>query len=150
MSTSLRQRVGLEVVLEALARRYAFDDVGRITGSLEQNEGRTPRFVLGRAREGVLWRFRSDLDPTLLVEIGRLAAREKGFPIGIGAARPPERLASIAKLLARHDRALAEEGGRREPHGQARAERQNPEAPIARHALVSADGVVMGELFAFD
>lgn len=150
MSISLRQRAGLEVVLEALARRYAYDDVGRMTGSLEQNEGGTPRFVLGRAREGVVWRFRSDLDPTLLVEIGRLAAREKGFPIGNGAARPPERLASIAKLLARHDRAVSEEACRREPDAQASGERQNPDAPIARHAFVSADGVVMGELFAFD
>ena len=92
---------------------YATDPAGRITGVVDHpHAGVLPRFVLGRSREGVIWRFRQDIPPDLVRGIARLASREQGFPIeigdGSGATRerrgdrptPPERLAAIERLIA--------------------------------------------------
>ena len=92
---------------------YATDPAGRITGVVDHpHAGVLPRFVLGRSREGVIWRFREDVPPDLVRSIARLASREQGFPIeandeamASGNRRgdrptPPERLAAIARLMA--------------------------------------------------
>lgn len=102
MSRLTHRPNGLVQLSRALAARYAYDDLGRMTEVVARDgEGFPPRFVLGRAEEGVIWRFRNDLETEPMRGIARLAAREKGFPIA-EASRPvpPERLAPIERLLA--------------------------------------------------
>lgn len=90
---------GLEKILEVLGARYEYDSNGRITGV--QGEGILPRFVLGRAVEGCVWRFGADLEETRVKAVARLAGRELGFPIaGEKPVLPPERLVMIERLLA--------------------------------------------------
>ncbi|MEM9176682.1 MAG: hypothetical protein AAGC67_15770 [Myxococcota bacterium] len=106
--------------------------------------------MLGRAREGVVWRFRSDLDESLVLEIARLAAREQGFPIDGKTKRPPDRLAAIEKKLISGDAVAPSEGGA--PH------RETAAAPLGRdlgagpvrHTWVSSRQGVVGELWAID
>ena len=127
-----------------------FDDLGRITGCHDRHGGGTPRFVLGRAREGVVWRFRSGLDPGLVVEIGRLAAREQGFPIDGERAQAPERLAEIAKRIDRHDRTHAAEGHSPQILALEDEARRTPDAPAVRHHWVSHGANVVGEFWTID
>lgn len=150
MTASTHNVVGLDHVVAALARRYAFDDLGRIAGSSECNEGRTPRFVLGRAREGIVWRFRADLDPMLVVEIARLASREKGIPIDGESKQEPERLAAIVKRVGRSDGATPHEGHTPHPDAIGRPAQVVSAAPATRHEWVLHDGVVVGELWSID
>ena len=150
MSVSPHNVLGLDHVVAILARRYSFDPIGRIAGFAERDEGRTPRFVLGRAREGVVWRFRADVDPTLVVEIGRLAAREKGFPIDGTTPQAPERLAA---MRTRFDRAAPTEPAEgHTPHWT--PVDGKPDAgsalSLARHEWVSHEDVVVGELWMID
>ena len=51
---------GLDAIIEILEMRYAYDANGRLADV--QGDGILPRFVLGRAPEGCLWRFRADLE----------------------------------------------------------------------------------------
>ncbi len=89
---------GLETILEELDERYEFDANGRLTHL--RGEGILPRFVLGRAAEGCVWRFRADLAAEEVNALSRLAAREPGFPIGgKSPVPPPERLVMIERLL---------------------------------------------------
>ena len=150
MSAPPHNVLGLDHVVASLARRYAFDTVGRIAGCRENNEGRTPRFVLGRAREGVVWRFRADVEPTLVVEIGRLAAREKGFPIDGTTPQAPERLAAIRKRLDHAPKTGPVEG--RAPHADpVDGEADSGSArPFVRHEWVSHEGRVVGELWTIE
>ena len=140
MSVSPHNVLGLDHVVAILARRYSFDPIGRIAGFAERDEGRTPRFVLGRAREGVVWRFRADVDPTLVVEIGRLAAREKGFPIDGTTAQAPDRAAPTELAEGRTPHSTPVDG--------------KPDAgsalSLARHEWVSHEDVVVGELWMID
>ena len=90
---------GLEEILDELGDRFEYDTNGRITGV--QGGGVSPRFVLGRAAEGCVWRFSANLEPDRVVAVARLAARELGFPIaGERPVLPPERLVMIERLLA--------------------------------------------------
>jgi hypothetical protein len=90
---------GLETILEVLDERYEYDANGRITRI--QGEGILPRFVLGRAAEGCVWRFGAALEPARVVAVARLAGRELGFPIGgEKPVLPPERLVMIERLLS--------------------------------------------------
>jgi hypothetical protein len=150
MSASPHNVLGLDRVVAILARRYAFDPVGRIAGFAERDEGRTPRFVLGRAREGVVWRFRADVDPSLVVEIGRLAAREKGFPIDGTTPQEPERLAAIRKRVDRAVPMAPVEG--RTPHSDPVDGQPGSGSAglLARHEWVSHEGVVVGELWTIE
>lgn len=78
--------------------RYEYDVNGRLAGV--RGEGILPRFVLGRAAEGCIWRFCAMLEPERLTAVARLASREPGFPIaGEIPVLPPERLAMIERLL---------------------------------------------------
>ena len=90
---------GLDAIIEILEMRYAYDANGRLADV--QGDGILPRFVLGRAPEGCLWRFRADLEKERVNSIARLAGREPGFPIaGKKPVPPPERLVMIERLLA--------------------------------------------------
>ena len=147
MSVAPHNVLGLDHVVAILTGRYSFDPIGRIAGFAEHDEGRTPRFVLGRAREGVVWRFRADVDPTLVVEIGRLAAREKGFPIDGTKPQAPERLAAMRMRL---DRAVPTEPIEGRPPHSAPVDGQPDSGSarsLARHEWVLHDGVVVGELW---
>ena len=66
--------LGLEYVLEELARRYVFDQAERMVKPAA--EGVLPRFVLGRAAEGCIWRFSAELSPSLVRSVAKLAGRE--------------------------------------------------------------------------
>lgn len=79
--------------------RYEYDLNGRIAGV--RGEGILPRFVLGRAAEGCIWRFSANLESQRVTAIARLAGKEPGFPIaGEKPVLPPERLVMIERLLA--------------------------------------------------
>lgn len=120
--------LGLETVVHSLTIAFEYDENGRIVGN--DSLGRSPRFVLGRAREGVVWRLRRGLSASLVVQIARLAGREKGIPIESDAPlRPPERLAAIARLIG-------ESPGETEPS--------------VTHEWVTHDGVAVGELWLVD
>ncbi|MAG30055.1 MAG: hypothetical protein CL908_04075 [Deltaproteobacteria bacterium] len=84
--------------MDLLEMRYEYDSMGRMLA--RPGVGDTPRFVLGRAAEGCVWRFRSDLDVDLINRVAKLAGRESAFPFG--GEKPvcePERLAMIGRLL---------------------------------------------------
>ena len=103
-------------VLESwLERCYASNDQGRIVAAQESgSEGRLPRFILAYAREGVIWRIRSDMDDALVCLVTRLATREKGLHAGdagsvgglIDSRRDtparPDRLDAIVRLMGVH------------------------------------------------
>lgn len=91
---------GLGTIIEVLEKRYEYDVNGRISGV--RGEGILPRFVLGRAAEGCIWRFGATLEPERVMAVARLAGREPGFPIaGERPVLPPERLVMIERLLAK-------------------------------------------------
>ena len=90
---------GLEEVIDELRERFVYDTNGRITDV--RGGGVSPRFVLGRAAEGCVWRFNANLEPDRITAVARLAGRELGFPIaGERPVLPPERLVMIERLLA--------------------------------------------------
>lgn len=123
---------GLAAVLETLTAHYTFDSDGRIVQS--RTGGLPPRFVLGRAVEGCLWRFRADLPRRQTVELARLAAREPGARFDGDLPAPPERLAALERLL-----------GSTQPLD---ADRLAP--PRARRRLITRLGVAVGELWSID
>ncbi len=88
---------GLAVVLETLKAHYTFDEIGRIVS--QRDGGVLPRFVLGRAVEGCVWRFRSDLNDGIVVSLARLAGREPGARFDGELPAPPERLMALGRLL---------------------------------------------------
>ncbi len=114
------------MILETLSDRYTFDPRGRIDGP--DVVGILPRFVLGRAAGGCVWRFRADLAEERVRALARLAGRESGARFDGELPAPPERLEALA-------RALGEGGG-----SGARPRRE----PITRA------GVVCGELWLFE
>jgi hypothetical protein len=88
---------GLGAVLDTLTAHYTFDAKGRIV-SLHDG-GVLPRFVLGRAAEGCVWRFRSDLNERIVVSLARLAGREPGARFDGELPAQPERLVALGRLL---------------------------------------------------
>ena len=139
MSQITHHPIGLVEVSTTLDMRFEYDVLGRIVGWCDaMNEGVLPRFVLGRARDGVVWRFHSDLASNLVRDISRLAAREKGFPSDYlsGAhgeklserepvAKAPDRLVMIERILCPGTRSTSE----------------------VKHEWVEAEGVRIGELW---
>ena len=102
MTPSRFSESGLDHVLSVLADRYEIDASGRITRV--RNDGTPPRFVLGRAAEGCVWRFGARVDADLVRAAARLAAREPGRPAARPDAQappPPERLVMIERVFGR-------------------------------------------------
>ncbi len=97
MELPVAERTGLELILSQLTLRYVSDARGRLVAST-QGDGVLPRFVLGRAAEGCVWRFRADLADALLRNVAKLAGREPGWGLGQTPVRP-ERLEMISRLL---------------------------------------------------
>lgn len=117
---------GLLVIADLLECRFEFDTSGRILH--RKGVGVSPRFVLGRAAEGCIWRFRVDIGQQLVGRLARLAGREAAFPFdGERPAPEPERLVMIERLL-----------------GVDRAKQST------RHERVSKGGVPVGELWEID
>ena len=117
---------GLEMILTVLADRYEYDVNGRLAET--RGDGILPRFVLGRASEGCIWRFSANIERDQLSAVAGLAGRELGFPIaGEKPAPPPERLVMIQRLLAR----------------------EGVEAD-ARHEILTQEGVDVAELWTID
>ena len=126
MDSNAELLVGLELILEELDRRYAFNESGRLTHL--RGEGILPRFVLGRTAGGCIWRFSAELSAALVNSVARLSGKEPGFPIaGNSPVSPPERLVMIERLLS-------EEGT------EARARRE----------LLSRSGIEIAELWTID
>ncbi len=89
---------GLEMIIAELDIRYEYDTNGRIATT--RGEGILPRFVLGRAAEGCVWRFCATLESKQVAAVSRLASREPGIPIaGEKPVLPPERWVMIERLL---------------------------------------------------
>ncbi len=116
---------GLDRVLETLIAHYIFDARGGIVRSTDG--GVLPRFVLGRAAEGCVWRFRSDLERQLVVGLARLAGREPGVRFDGELPAPPERLVALERLLRPTE----------SPDGQARAGVSR--IPVTREGVTVAE-----------
>lgn len=117
---------GIEAILETLNAHYTFDARGRIAGTCV--DGVLPRFVLGRAAEGAVWRFRGDLAEASVRALARLAGREPGARFDGELPAPPERLAALQQILA----SGASVG------------------PCPRREPITREGVACGELWLFD
>ncbi|MFP6655900.1 MAG: hypothetical protein VCB25_09745 [Myxococcota bacterium] len=116
---------GLEAILHLLGERYEFDEVGRLVRML--SDGILPRFVLGRAAEGCIWRFAASLESDCVTSVARLAGREPGFPHDSEVRPPPpERLVMIERLLS-----------------------FGPPAPSADYEALTQNGVLLAELWTF-
>lgn len=124
---------GLAAVLETLNAHCTMDPCGRILAF--GSEGVPPRFVLGRAAEGCVWRFAATLDDALVVGLARLAGREPGVAFEGELPAPPERLAALQRLLDGSANAStgASSGGSTGP----------------RRIPVTPEGVAVGELWLF-
>jgi len=130
-----------------MAIRFEYDELGRIVESLDDHEGGTPRFVLGRTQEGVIWRFRNDVSSDLVRTVARLAAREKGIPFAPHTPSAPERLEMIARCFA-PDTSSEESGGR--PSRSRRLQHRISDTPVPRHEWVSHADHIVGELWMID
>ena len=130
MSRLTHPFLGLDVLVEILDERFECDAAGRLAAAgKDVPEGVLPRFVLGRAHEGVIWRFRWDVSTSLVQQVSRLAGRESGIPIDTGEFHaPPQRLAVIERLFSEEMR-LAVIDGR------------------ALREMVVRDGITVGEFW---
>jgi hypothetical protein len=85
---------------------YRHDETGRIVTTRQPGGWASPLFHLGRTRLGNLWRFRNDLDSSVVRDLARLAGREPPLQPGASLSGPgpgqgpePERLEAIRRLL---------------------------------------------------
>jgi hypothetical protein len=129
---------GLAAVLETLNAHYSFDAHGRILAS--PGGGPSPRFVLGRAAEGCLWRFGARLERAAIVRLARMAGREPGARFDGECPAPPDRLAALERLLPLVDD--VDELDRATLPGFAPSR--------VRRVAVECDGIVVGELWPID
>jgi hypothetical protein len=127
-----RGRSDLDAVLETLSASYTSDARGRLVEVV--HGGVLPRFVLGRAVEGCVWRFRADLEDDLVVALARLAGREPGARFIGELPAPPERLAALERVLPIQ----------RDPSERPSATTRWQRRPVTR------SGVVVGELWSLD
>ncbi|MFO0690727.1 MAG: hypothetical protein U0900_18650 [Myxococcota bacterium] len=119
-------------VLETLTADYTFDAEGLIVQSRDAVP--LPRFVLGRAAEGSVWRFRSDVARSTRIARARLAGREPGAVFDGELPAAPERLAALERLLP--------------PAAEPPASRSTQSR--WRRRSVTRSGVVVGELWSLD
>lgn len=137
---------GLAAVLETLSTDYIIDPRGRLVAA--RDAGVLPRFVLGRAAEGCVWRFRGDLGCDLVVALGRLAGRESGARFDGELPAPPERVAAIGRILAGAPGSLAAASATRSTDFRAASAGNRPAEGILR-ALVTRSSVTLGEIWRF-
>ena len=143
-----RLDLDIEIVLATLSAHYMFDGEGRIVGRRrsvagvdgETVDGLCPRFVLGRAAEGCVWRIRSDVASECVTALSRLAAREPGAGFDGDLPAPPERIAAIGRVLGAGDPWDA--------MGPSTAKSAKAIAP--RRERITRDGVTVGEIWIFD
>jgi len=89
----------LDLWLERVAALYRRDRRGRLISVNESNGGPAPRFYLMRTTEGVICRFRADLQDDLVARLEDLCAQEpKGAPPG----RLPAQRGRYLLLLSSH------------------------------------------------
>ena len=132
MNRSTHAALGLDSILELLEMRFEYDTLGRIVQS--RSGGVTPRFVLGRSREGCVWRFSARVEPEIVRRVAKLAGREPALADDPGARRTaPERWVAIERLLG-------------DPSRGAQASRPVTVAP----EIVTLEGVDVGELWTID
>lgn len=136
---------------------FEYDALGRMVQNRRGCPGTPPRFVLGRAAEGVVWRLRHDLATDVGVGVARLAARETGRPILGGKPERPERLVMIERLLGAEtsvdpsddkSRTGGLDGGDSPAPG--RRDSDAGAVAAARHAWVEFEGAIVGELWSID
>lgn len=132
MNRSTHSASGLESILEIFGMRFEYDTLGRIVRS--RVDGVTPRFVLGRSREGCIWRFSAGVEREIVRHVAKLAGRESAFSSDPDSTSgPPERWASIERLFD-------------ERSGESRA----PSKSTASPELVTQEGVIVGEIWTID
>lgn len=83
----------LELQVEAL---FTHDAIGRIVATNEPGGGPAPRFFLGRAYTGNLWRVRHDLPESTARRLAALAASE---PVGGALRAEPRHMAAYLEAL---------------------------------------------------
>lgn len=123
---------GIDAILETLNAQYSFDGRGRLQAT--RIDGILPRFVLGRAAEGCVWRFRAGLDEATVAALARLAGRESGASFEGELPAPPERVFALSRVLAGAGAGAGAGGSGAAP----------------RRSAVTRAGVVRGELWLFD
>ncbi len=93
---------GLAVIQDTLNMRFEYDGRGRIAAYKQSHDLRLPLLVLGRCREGLIWRFRSLLRDDQVRDVARLCGRELSLGwVGEGIPRPPERWVMMERIFAR-------------------------------------------------
>lgn len=130
-------RTGLEYVVEAIEQRFRVDSDGRLV--MTHLGANVPRFVLGRAAEGCIWRFAADLPESQIRAIAKLAGREKGCAFGGEGPAPPERLVMIARLLG-----PIASSGPNDTRG------QDHVVPTPHRETMTNSGKIVGELWSID
>ncbi|MFK7895030.1 MAG: hypothetical protein AB8G23_04290 [Myxococcota bacterium] len=136
-------RTGLETLVEALERRFVLDAEGRLSADAAAGAP-VPRFVLGRAAEGCVWRFAADLSPRQIQSVAKLAGREKGCEMIGESTLPPERLVMIARLLGEGTQSVGVGVGEDVGVG------ENGVVPTPRREFIREGGSIVGELWSFD
>lgn len=134
--------VDLAVLLETLNADYTFDARGRLW--TRRDGGVPPRFMLGRAREGCVWRIRHDVSDSIVARVARLAGREPGAAFDGELPAPPDRLRPIETLFSEPASGPDPErepaaGGMPSAHG-----------PTARRVFVTRDGVTLGDCWVIE
>ncbi len=86
----------LDLHLNAL---FVHDGQGRLVTRNDLDRGPTPRFFLGRTRDGNRWRFREDISDALVARLDALCAEEPFVP---DLREPPRYEARYREVLARH------------------------------------------------
>jgi hypothetical protein len=82
----------IEHHVEAL---FVHDEHGRLLTVNEPGGGTAPRFYLGMTEEGIIWRYRSDLDSSIAAELNALCKLERQA----GWMHEPQYLKEYEKLL---------------------------------------------------
>ncbi|MEE2703876.1 MAG: GNAT family N-acetyltransferase [Myxococcota bacterium] len=99
------ERELLKRQLEAL---YQCDFHSRLVAYRGSGDTAVPRFVLGRSRDGNLWRLQQELPPELAATLQELARSE---PVTADFADPPQCREAARAVLARHKPVEAEYRG---------------------------------------
>ena len=78
------------------AALFRYDAAGRMIATNEPDGDRAPRLLLGRTRDGNLWRFRDDLPADLVRELEAILSKE---PVATDLTGPPVTLDAVKAAL---------------------------------------------------